>query len=300
MNDEKKNNKDKISKLIIYILGVIALIMGITSASNESHQGQTMEFTGLEYNTHMLIFGFLWPSLVTIVCIVLFPLIFIPAIMFLKNKVWSKYKNGYVDTGSLELDPNLFFKRAIFLFLLIMGLNAALVSMGIIDPALLTSDALVEQSYIGRPESIAAYKENPLYYSRTFGGLSLLILPFAVGLLSISWTMKDIGLMHYKIPNNKKDKLFEIEPTYIKFNSMIKGYAGISSIIFFVTALSFYVSINDTERIIFVLLETFIMMFFMVPAYLIYIKLNPMFTKIFRRNYRDLSESTEKILKEFE
>ncbi|MFX1574167.1 MAG: hypothetical protein ACFFB0_15595 [Promethearchaeota archaeon] len=41
--------------------------------------------------------------------------------------------------------------------------------------------------------------------------------------------------MHYKIPKETEREIFKVEPSHLKHNRIIRGYGGISSIIFFIT-----------------------------------------------------------------
>ncbi len=288
--NKKINNILIIIILVLFISGVIGRITN--SLSQGTKASSIVPLFGLTFQTHLIIFSFLWPILISIVCIIVFPLIFVPVIMKLKNKAWRKYENGFLDLGKLTFDPRKFLKRAIYLILLTMGVNAVILSLGLFDPSVL----LPGEIYADTDVKIRAYREYPLYYQDVFVGFASLIFPFMVGIWSIGWALEDAGLMHYKLPSEGEKFLYEIEPVHLKYNSLVKGYGGISAILYLITALIFYITINDPSTGALVIMNGAVQLVGLVlPAYLIHLILAE---KIYKKKYRKGMEEVKMITKD--
>ena len=137
--------------------------------------------------------------------------------------------------------------------------------------------------------------ENFLYYPEVFMGFSSLILPLVVGLWSVGWTMEDAGLMHFKLPKEEKKVLYEIEPVHLKYNGLIKGYAGITAILYLVSAINFYATYDLIPLMNQVIFGVVISTFLFVPGYVIYLKLaGTLYTKMFRKGKKQAQQMTEK------
>jgi len=116
----------------------------------------------------------------------------------IKKLIWKDYENGFVEFEPRVMTWRTFLRRMVFCFLLVMGLEASLAPF--IDPFLFfTASQELEFAEIGLAES----PELVRYAMAYFGALAMLIVPFAVGLWSIGWGLKDSGLVHYKVPKSK-------------------------------------------------------------------------------------------------
>ncbi|TXT55079.1 MAG: membrane protein of unknown function [Promethearchaeota archaeon] len=133
------------------------------------------------------------------------------------------------------------------------------------------------------------YEKYPLYYLDTFIGFANIIFPLIVGLWANGWVLEDTGLMHFKLPKENEAFLYEIEPIYLKYNSFVKGYAGISSIFYLVTAIIFYISYDLIDVIALVLSQIIFMMFFIVPAYFFHLLMvERLHKKLFRKGMQEV------------
>lgn len=134
----------------------------------------------------------------------------------------------------------------------------------------------------------------PLQYtSEVFVGFYLIILPFVVGLWSVGWLYEDLGLMHYKLPDENKKSLFEIEPIHLKYNNILKGYAGISAIFYYIGLIVFYFSFPSSYSADYIFpLIVIYCTFAILPSYFIYWKI---LKKLFKKR---LKWTQIKILKE--
>lgn len=297
MNEHRTKGKiiEKKSLLTILILFLLFVILNMINFVDimEQQDKYTIPLFNLEEDAHYLVLIFIWPVLTTFLTVTLFPLILIPIVIFLKNRIWHKYQNGYIDMGMIELNLKKFTKRAIYIFLLSWGLSSTLVSLGIFDVNLFIPSTISAHTEIAQQ----AYEENPLYYPDFFIGITSLILPIVIGLLSISWTLEDVGLMHYKFPDESKDEkfLYEIEPLYLKYHGIIKGYAGISGILYLSSAIIFHIR-YETGQLEPVVFMSVIVIFAAIPAYLLYLKLaEKLFKKLFRKGLKELPKVKKEI-----
>ncbi|MFW9933163.1 MAG: hypothetical protein ACFFDR_10950, partial [Candidatus Thorarchaeota archaeon] len=88
--------------------------------------------------------------------------------------------------------------------------------------------------------------------------LTGLIAPIAMGFWAVSWILEDAGLVHYQFSDDDSP-LFEVEPVYLRLKGYLKGYAGLSSILFFLSMILIFYSVPAVlETAIF---TTFIPMF---------------------------------------
>jgi len=97
-----------------------------------------------------------------------------------------------------------------------------------------------------------------------------LVLPIVVGLWSIGWILEDSGLIHYSL-KKRLDQLFEIEPIHLRYNSYLKGYSGISAIVFLVTLILYFSGIpGRTVDAVIVGFTPLIAILNSIPAYFVY------------------------------
>jgi hypothetical protein len=149
-----------------------------------------------------------------------------------------------------------------------MGLSATLLNTNLISAELFLSEE--QRNYWLVQIGI----DDPLYIGDIFNTITSTILAFAVGLLSVGWALEDCGLMHYVLPKKGEKKLFEIEPIYRKYQNIVKGYAGISAIIYFLTAILYYVlnRPEDISNMLGIIGGSLFAIFLMIPSYLLYLK----------------------------
>jgi len=100
------------------------------------------------------------------------------------------------------------------------------------------------------------------------------IFPLVIGLWSVGWALADAGLVHYSGLEGQKeryDKLFEIEPTHMKYNNYLKGYAGISSVVFLVSLAIYSTGFQGrASDVLTVILIPAISIIYSIPPYLVY------------------------------
>ena len=286
-----KKNKQRIILLVFIFLWATSLIVNIEGSLSKSGTAESIvPISKLPLRDHLILIRVIWPNIATVVCIILFPLIFVPLFMKIKNKIWFKYKNGYIDIPPDFFAPKKFVRRAIYVFLLTMGLSATILALGYIRAI----DFLPPDEKAYWVETIGI--TNPLYITDVFLEIAALIYPFAIGLWAIGWAIEDSGLMHYKLPKGKDKILYEIEPVHLKYMNIIKGYAGISAVVYFIAFISFYL----THKVPFHLVTgaiAIIPLFTLatwIPAYLVYtIFLKKFMIKFLRKNVKEIGTITE-------
>ncbi|TFG28687.1 hypothetical protein EU527_16905 [Candidatus Thorarchaeota archaeon] len=105
--------------------------------------------------------------------------------------------------------------------------------------------------------------------------LASFILPLALGLWATSWSLEDTGLIHYKVPREGESGFYEVEPIHSRLNGYLKGFAGISSVLFLVNIfLQISSLVDEWENALFTLLVPFFTIIQMIPAYLVYLRLD--------------------------
>ena len=283
--------KEKRNIIIILILLIIPLQIGLMTAfglvTGQERSSEIVPLSGMPYSLHVLVFWIIWPLLLSIVFAIVFPLIINPLFMMIKRMVWSRYTDCYVDMREPTLDLRTFFKRGIYISLLIIGI-------------IITIDNIVDTSLFLTEHTIThtMYSENILFEPDVLTGLAYLILPFGVGLWAVGWSLEDAGLMHYRFPKENKESLFEIEPVHLKYNGLIKGYAGVSSIIFIFTAISVYLPVYAVQILVTIPTLVLYMMFTAGPSYLVYFKISQsIFRKKLRKGLQKLEMLSEKDIK---
>ncbi|KKM65881.1 hypothetical protein LCGC14_1486810 [marine sediment metagenome] len=274
-----KDKRNKIIILILFIVSQIASVVGILTG----RVYETVPLTSMPYSLHILVFYIIWPLLLSIIFAIIFPLIIIPLFMMIKRIVWSRFQDCYVEMGELTLHFKTFIKRGIYISLMIIGIIITISDL--IDPALFLPQGKLEGTLF--PENLLLFDYDVIT------ALSFLILPFVVGIWAVGWAIEDAGLMHYKFPKENEKILFEIEPVHLKYNGLVKGYAGVSSVIFLITAISIYLKISP-GNIGAVIVTILLMMFNAAPSYLIYLKVSQaVFRKKLRKGLQEIDMLSE-------
>lgn len=185
----------------------------------------------------------------------------------IKSKIRWKYKDAYIQYTPKPLALRKFAFRAIYLFLLELGILVLILPF--IDPTLFLSKEYGVDYYEGELGVPAVYTTSVLM------NLVFLTLPIVIGIWSIGWALEDQGLMHYKFDDRPGRELYEIEPIHINYTNYLKGYAGISSIVFLIQVAITWASVTKEIRIsdvIMTILMPAIIIVVSIPAYILYSK----------------------------
>lgn len=247
---------------------------------------------GLEEITNDLITEFIWPVLGTVLAIILIPRIFAP--LYLKIK--GKSRIIYADINSHE---KIVFKKLIFrtflIYLFGYGLAKSLITSNIVNMFLFFPYSIHGNIEVGSEIYIA----EPLI---------IFILPITVAIWSIGWTLEDANLYYYKISKEKSKTTYDIEPLHFKYNSLLKGFAGLSSIFILydviVKVLLYIFTEAPTQSYfdLFLALVTnlaymFTMVAALLPAYILYCKFNKKYLHSGLQKDSDCFEVIEKDLR---
>ena len=265
------------------VLTVLSVVTGLLSVDNES-EGIVPLF-GLDYPIHTLLVNVVWPILGSVVFAFLFPRIFAPFFLALKKYIMPNFKNGQIEVETKPYRLRKWFSRGIYVSLLVLGIQTFLFNIFPYE-AMLTSSDLI--GFQGAGIDIR-------FTLGVTGGIVSLLTPVAVGLLSIGWALEDSGLVHYDFPK-EPDRIYEIEPIFQRYMSYLKGYAGLSSILFLITIVVYFINIGSTrwiDAIVTVINPLMAMMLFTL-GYLVYVKSN---TKFLRGRYESVGHVTEDNIK---
>jgi len=217
---------------------------------------------GLASNINNIVFDFLIPSIGSMITVVLFSCIFTPLFLKGKRAIYIRHKDAFIDVEPQILSLKKFIKRGIYIFLLTIGLLAFIIPLLENYAYLFINDA-TKSGY----ESEGLQLNFVLPFVIAITGL---VLPIVVGLWSIGWILEDSGLIHYSL-KKRLDQLFEIEPIHLRYNSYLKGYSGISAIVFLVTLILYFSQFpGRTSDAITIGLTPAIAIFNSIPAYLVY------------------------------
>ncbi|MFX1393068.1 MAG: hypothetical protein ACFFAH_05770 [Promethearchaeota archaeon] len=265
MSEKKKLNKMFIGLLIVYI--GIYIFMSIRIFTAERQPGVT-PISGLPEVYHMMLFFMILPPIFTIVAVLVFPRIFAPLLLKGKQKIFRLYNDAYIETDPDILSSKIFVKRTIYIFLLTLGFLAIVLPLMSNEVAKLFITPKNAKFY--ESEGLDLRFVLPVLFSITFA----FILPIVMGLWSIGWALEDSGLIHYSGLEGQRerlDKLFEIEPTHLRYNGYLKGYAGISSIVFLISLTVYFMGFEGrVEDVLFVIITPLMTIIISVPAYIIY------------------------------
>lgn len=259
--------KDDIKTKIIYLIFMAPTILLIVICL-AAPAGETIPISGLYAGAHMFLVV-LWAVLGSIVLAIICSRFL--SVLFIKSKhlVLAKYEDGYIKTEKTEFSFKKFASRGVFCFLFTLGILIVLLDGFNIKPSLYVTEFTYK-----RAERTGVPLEYEINFMMSF---LFLILPISVGIFSIGWAIEDAGLIHYYLPNEETNELFEIEPIFVRYNSYIKGYAGLTSIFFYVSLIYFFATRDlAMENILASLILFMVMIVFiwslMFPAYMIYLK----------------------------
>lgn len=275
------NSENKKSTAILALLPIIGLVISIVYAFGFADWTNVTPLFGLPTAYGFLLVAFVIPMVGSIMTAILMPRIVTSLFLIIKRKLLPKYKNAYLNNKLDPLQLRRWLSRALLTALLILGLISILVN--IIDPRVFMS----EQQYIMFQEEMGFPQLAPPV---TFP-LSGLIAPIAFGLWAASWAMEDAGLMHYHIPENDNAVLYEIEPVYRRYDSYLKGYAGLASIIFISWTIYLLWTANMSYlAVIFTILMPVFSILQTIPGYFVYARLS---TSFLTSNLLEISRVSE-------
>lgn len=225
-------------------------------------ESSVVPISGLLDWQHAALFILIWPLLGSIILIPIIPRIVVP--LFTKTKM-SDVREGFIE---LDSDPLLFrtvVSRAIFTFLLVMGLESTIIplfELTLFIPAGEYAEWLV-----------APYV--PLHlHPNIFIVTAGMLFPIAISIFACVWTLEDSGLVHYDLPDDIS-KYQEISPVYSKLSNYLKGFAGFSALIYYISAIIEMIEFG-TEQLTFkwVAFVSVIVFVWALVGILIYSKLN--------------------------
>lgn len=269
--------------LFIIILFLIEVYVVITQWSAPLSWG-TVPLTRLNGGISYTIMWLVWPLVGSIFFAVLMPRILAPLFLKLKGAVWPDYKNAYVDLPPPTLRQTSVVRRAIYLGLLTMGIVSILIY--VLPPTLFLPSGEVEPGEVS------------VFHMASIASIAGLVVPIAVAMWSTGWSYRDASLVHYKIPDDGVEELYEIEPIYLRFDSFLKGYAGFSSILFIINLVVVQFSTQDLVMALLVLYVFMHISFLTLPALYVHSQMNHMWLRKNLPKARRFTKSDVQILEE--
>jgi hypothetical protein len=224
-----------------------------------------------------------WPVLGGIFLVLVMPRILGPLFLKIKGVVWRDYKNAYVDLPQPAVTQRRVIRRAIYLGLLSMGIVSILIY--IIPPSLLISPGEVDD-----PISV--------FHMASIASIAGFVVPISIAVWSTGWSYRDASLVHYKIPDDGVDDLYEIEPIYLRFDSFLKGYAGFSSILFIINLVIVQFTTQDFAMALLVLYVFMHVSLLTLPAIYVHSRMNHMWLRKNLPKARRFTKSSVQILEE--
>lgn len=267
--------KERLAALIsLIIVIIIELVVILDQWVLLFQMSGTVPITRLGTAASYTLLWVVWPLIGSLLFVVIFPRFLSSLVMKTKASIWRSYKNFVVPLSTKRMTPRMFVLRTIYLALLIMGIVSIL--MPYINPNPFLPGGTYDPGDPGQAIVLVA----------CIGGI---VTPIAAGLWSVSWSMQDAALMHYKFPPEDNPDLFEIEPVHIKYESLLKGYAGLSSILFIIT-LVLYVSPGGNLWAVLVPYVVMHMTLLTMPSLLLHTRLDMSWL---RRNLPEVRKLTE-------
>ena len=259
---------------------LFSIIVGVLMVVFIGHDGIVPLF-GLEHRYTLMITNLLWPIFGSIICALIFPRIIAPMYLAIKKYIMPDFKNGQTDIETKPYRLKKWFWRSIYVSLLVLGIQAFLVGFFPYESMLTPTDLL---GYQGAGIDIR-------FTLSVTSGIVGLLTPIAVGVLSVGWALEDSGLIHYDLPK-EGDRIYEVEPIFRRYISYIKGYAGLSSILFLVTIIFYFIGYGAERWLdaFFTMIIPFQAMLYSAFGYFTYVKTN---TKFLRGRYPPVGTVTE-------
>ena len=151
----------------------------------------------------------------------------VPLFTRITKRKTDYHHDGYIE---LETDPLAFrtvASRAFFTFLLVMGLESTVIPFFDVEDFISQAN-LAEWNL----DQFVPLDLHPMIFIVT----AAMLLPVAIGIFASVWSLADSGLVHYHLPVGM-DEYQEIRPLYRKLSAYLKGYAGISALFYYISAI---------------------------------------------------------------
>ena len=272
-------SKKSIFYTMIFVT-VLSIAAGLITFTMTQDSG-IVPLLGLSNKLHALVLNLIWPVIGSMICAILFPRFLAPLYLAAKKYIMADFKNGELEIDTEPYRVGKWFKRSIFVSLLVLGIQALFLGF-FPHQALLT------------PADLAGYEGLGIDIRYVLGvttGIVGLVTPVAVGLLSVGWAMEDSGLVHYDLPG-EPTRIYEVEPVFRRYNSYLKGYAGFSSIIYLLSIVVYFPQFGMDRMIdvVFTLIMPFQAILYCGFGYLAYVLVN---TQFLRGRYKKVGQITE-------
>ena len=257
------------TNLVLGILAVIGIgVVLFLALSDFSSETVIIQLFGLPEPIHVLFTVLVIPIVGSLLTVVIFPRILTPIFVKVKQPMSGEFNNAYIESGQDSWSLVRWLKRAVYTSLLCLGLISSIIG---------SFDALLFMSQ----DNYNNLGDWALYSPPVTVALASLLLPLVLGLWATSWSLEDAGMIQYKVPPEGESGFYEVEPIHSKFNGYLKGFAGISSLLFLVTIFLGISSLeNEWENALFTLLVPFFTIIQMIPAYMVHLRMDKSYLRM--------------------
>lgn len=274
--------KLKLSGIVfILVLVVVEVYIMITQWAEPLSWG-VVPLTGMNGGITYFTFWLIWPLLGGMIMVLIMPRILGPLFLKIKGAVWRDYKNAYVDLPHPKLTQKRVLRRSLYLSLLTMGIVSVLIYI-------IPYELLI-------PAGVASGANE--FHLTSVASIAGLFMPIAIALWSASWSFREASLVHYKIPDDSTDELYEVEPIYLRYDSFLKGYAGFSSLLFLINLTVLYLATREIMMAILVIYVFMHIALLTLPALYIHSRMNHMWLRKGLPKAKRFTTSSVQILEE--
>jgi hypothetical protein len=136
------------------------------------------------------------------------------------------------------------------------------------------------------------------FHLTSVASIAGLVVPLSIALWSASWSFREASLVHYKLPEEGSDELYEIEPINLRYDSFLKGYAGFSSILFLINLTVLYIATREMMMAILVIYVFMHISLLSLPALYLHSRMNHMWLRKNLPRAKMLTKSSFQILED--
>lgn len=180
---------------------------------------------------------------------------------------YIKFRNQGSEVRRIDLEDQRQFlptvvKRMFLLFLFTTSIVSSL-----------ADSSFVELSWFLTPETYQSFLNDGIVVKYNFNvilNLFLIVLPPLFAACMVGWALEDEGLLQLELNTPDSKNYFSITPVFSVFMDFIKGYASISSLIFYFSAINYAITNNREFSDIGGLVIIFAFASAVLPAYLVY------------------------------
>jgi len=255
------NAQDRRSAFTLAVLYVVSVALSALYALQNPDWSVPVPLFGLQTRYHFLLVVYVIPALGGIAAVVIMPRVIAPAYLRYKNTLLKGYRDVRVRVDAQPLNIDRYFRRMTLVALFVLSVLSTVTHY--VDPLLF----MTQEEY----DRFVVEMGFPRFAPPVTITLSGLLIPVAIGLWATSWAMEEAGIFHYYDMGTERRIQMEVEPAYLRYNNYLKGYIGLSSVVFIATVAALFIIGGEAiEAAIFTLLIPLFAVVQSIPSYLVY------------------------------